>query len=187
MTLELGHLCGSPEEVVKIKRDVIVHFDEELSFLASLPTVLETPSFVFMYGGLRDRCIADNRKRSVMELTKYDRFMETEQAGSADSININWASCDVEVLHTEGSLHISATSRPAKRPGCRRTISTTAAAVTTTPTMCCRSPWRRARAAAVTPAGCIGQKGWRCGPVFRHVCRDGRRQRSDKAAKSGAM
>ncbi|MGI6201959.1 MAG: hypothetical protein ACOYID_00980 [Eubacteriales bacterium] len=104
MTLELGHLCGSPEEVVKIKRDVIVHFDEELSFLASLPTVLETPSFVFMYGGLRDRCIADNRKRSVMELTKYDRFMETEQAGSADSININWASCDVEVLHTEGSF-----------------------------------------------------------------------------------
>ncbi|MCH5184009.1 MAG: metallophosphoesterase [Oscillospiraceae bacterium] len=77
MTVELGCLCRSPEEVLRMKEPVLAHFQAEVSFLDNLPTVIETQNYIFVHGGLRERDVQENAKRGLFELLKYDRFMET--------------------------------------------------------------------------------------------------------------
>ena len=77
MTNELGCLCRSPEDVLRMKEPVLTRFQAEFSFLDNLPTVIETQNYTFVHGGLRDRNVQENSKRGLFELLKYDRFMET--------------------------------------------------------------------------------------------------------------
>lgn len=78
MTVALGCLCQSPEDVLRMKDLVLAHFQAEISFLDRLPTVIETQNYTFVHGGLRDRDVQENAKRGLFELLKYDRFMETQ-------------------------------------------------------------------------------------------------------------
>lgn len=75
MTSELGVYCTSPEDVLGVKDKVLERFRTELGFISGLPVVLETQRYVFVHGGLRDRDIAANARRSARELLKYDDFM----------------------------------------------------------------------------------------------------------------
>lgn len=78
LTNELGHISECPEDVLKLKDEVITHFSKEFDFLSSLPTIVETQNYIFVHGGLRDKELMDNCKRSLYELLKYDNFMSTE-------------------------------------------------------------------------------------------------------------
>ncbi|MBQ3229607.1 MAG: metallophosphoesterase [Clostridia bacterium] len=72
---ECGFEIGSPADILNSKETVIAHFEKEFSFLASLPTVVETQNFIFVHGGLYDKEPSANAGRSVYELTKYDSFL----------------------------------------------------------------------------------------------------------------
>lgn len=75
---ELAEVCGKtifcPEDVLKVKDEIITRFSKEFTFLSNLPTVLETQTIVFVHGGLRQKNIADNQKEEMFSLTKYDNF-----------------------------------------------------------------------------------------------------------------
>ena len=71
-----GHVLNCKEDVLQAKGDILDHFREELDFLASLPTVLETDNYVFVHGGLKKQAVADNALCGVFELTKYDAFAD---------------------------------------------------------------------------------------------------------------
>ena len=78
LTSELGYISKSPEDILKSKDQVITHFKREFDFLSGLPTIVETQNYIFVHGGLRDKCLEDNAKRELFELLKYDDFMSTE-------------------------------------------------------------------------------------------------------------
>ncbi len=72
---ECGYTINSPDDILASKQDVIAHFESEFSFIASLPTIVKTQNYVFVHGGLREKDIADNLDKGVLELTKFDAFM----------------------------------------------------------------------------------------------------------------
>lgn len=77
---ECGYKINAPEDILSSKKAITEHFKEEFDFLAGLPTVVETQSFVFVHGGLYEKEPSDNSRREAYELTKYDSFMSrTEQ------------------------------------------------------------------------------------------------------------
>ena len=76
MARECGYTLTSAEDVLRAKEVILSHFQNELSFLASRPTVLQIGDFVFVHGGLRHRNLTDNADCGVYDLTKYDRFAE---------------------------------------------------------------------------------------------------------------
>ncbi|MHB1152611.1 MAG: metallophosphoesterase [Eubacteriales bacterium] len=78
LTNELRYISECPEDILKSKDEVISHFKQEFDFLANLPTIVETQNYIFVHGGLHDKCLNDNCKRTLFELTKYDKFMNTE-------------------------------------------------------------------------------------------------------------
>lgn len=74
---ELGHRYEAPNDILKWKDEIISHFAPELDFLSGLPTIVETQNYVFVHGGLRDQALADNCRRELFELVKFDDFMST--------------------------------------------------------------------------------------------------------------
>ena len=76
LATECGYTINNPEDILRSKKDVINHFENEFNFLADLPTIVETQKYVFVHGGLRERKVSDNSGRTVLELTKYDAFAE---------------------------------------------------------------------------------------------------------------
>lgn len=76
---ELAAACGysiqSPGDVLKAKPAILTRFEDQFRFLAQLPTIVETQSFVFVHGGLREKKVSDNRNWDSWALTKYDAFM----------------------------------------------------------------------------------------------------------------
>lgn len=82
MLLELGLTCESPQALPEIRYILLAHFQRELDFLASLPTVLETQKYVFVHGGLRRQDIAENEHCDYMSLLKYDNFYSVAPAFS---------------------------------------------------------------------------------------------------------
>lgn len=72
---ECGYIIHSAEDILKSKKTVIEHFEKEFDFLAGLPTIVETQSYVFVHGGLREKETEYNQSRDIYELTKYDDFM----------------------------------------------------------------------------------------------------------------
>ena len=73
---ECGYALSCKEDVLAAKESILAHFEKELEFLASLPTVLETEDYIFVHGGLKEKVPAENTECSVFELTKYDAFAE---------------------------------------------------------------------------------------------------------------
>ncbi len=72
---ECGYSINSPEDILSAKEAVIERLESEFSFLASLPTIIETQNYVFVHGGLREKDIEGNINKGVLELTKFDAFM----------------------------------------------------------------------------------------------------------------
>ncbi len=78
MTSELGYLCRTPEDVVRSRDEVMMHFKREIDFIVNLPTILEVQNYIFVHGGLRDRTVSESLNRDSFSLMKYDSFMDTE-------------------------------------------------------------------------------------------------------------
>lgn len=76
LAAECGYTINSPEDILLSKQEVISRFENEFSFLANLPAVVETQKYIFVHGGLREKPVSDNSDKSVFELTKYDAFAE---------------------------------------------------------------------------------------------------------------
>ena len=76
LAAECGFAINTPEDILKAKEAVITRFEKEFKFLADLPTVVETQNFIFVHGGLREKNVSENSKKSVFELTKYDAFAQ---------------------------------------------------------------------------------------------------------------
>ena len=55
MARECGYTLTSADDILRAKEAILSHFQNELSFLASRPTVLQIGDFVFVHGGLRHR------------------------------------------------------------------------------------------------------------------------------------
>jgi len=79
LAAECGYTINTTEDILISKKEVITHFEKEFGFLANLPTIVETQKFIFVHGGLRKRKVSDNLNNSVMQLTKYDAFVENTQ------------------------------------------------------------------------------------------------------------
>ena len=76
LAAECGYTINSPEDILLSKQEVISRFENEFSFLANLPAVVETQKYIFVHGGLREKLVSDNSDKSVFELTKFDAFAE---------------------------------------------------------------------------------------------------------------
>ena len=76
LAAECGYALICKEDVLAAKEAILAHFEKELDFLASLPTVLETEDYIFVHGGLKEKLPNENAGCSVFELTKYDAFAE---------------------------------------------------------------------------------------------------------------
>ncbi|MBQ3128228.1 MAG: metallophosphoesterase [Clostridia bacterium] len=76
LAAECGFTINSPDDILLSKQAVITHFENEFNFLANLPAVIETQSYIFVHGGLREKQVSDNSVKGVLELTKYDAFAE---------------------------------------------------------------------------------------------------------------
>ncbi len=74
MARECGYGLTCADDVLRAKNAVITHFEKELEFLASRPTVLSLGNYVFVHGGLRHETLAENADCGVFALTKYDDF-----------------------------------------------------------------------------------------------------------------
>ncbi len=73
---EMGFMPKSGQEVFETLPTVAEHFKEELAFLESLPTVIETPCYRFVHGGLPSP-EADLSQVTPMSLMKYNWFLRT--------------------------------------------------------------------------------------------------------------
>lgn len=73
---EVGISPASGQEVFETLPIVAEHFKEELAFLESLPTVIETPHYRFVHGGLPSPD-ADISEASPLSLMKYSWFLRT--------------------------------------------------------------------------------------------------------------
>lgn len=71
---EMGFMPQSGQEVFETLPAVAEHFKEELAFLESLPTVIETPCYRFVHGGLPSPG-ADLSRVTPMSLMKYNWFL----------------------------------------------------------------------------------------------------------------
>ena len=76
MARECGYTLTCAEDVLRAKEDILTHFQHELDFLSSRPTVVQIGDFVFVHGGLRQKTLSDNADSDVYALTKYDRFAD---------------------------------------------------------------------------------------------------------------
>lgn len=77
LTKELGFISTCPEDILKSKEDIIAHFENELSFLAGLPSIVETQNYIFVHGGLYEKNADDNCSRGLYEILRYGNFMDT--------------------------------------------------------------------------------------------------------------
>jgi len=75
LALECGYNINSVEDLLESKNAVLERFEEELSFLTSLPTVVETQNYVFVHGGLAEKDVDANKDKDLFELLKRDAFM----------------------------------------------------------------------------------------------------------------
>lgn len=90
MLAELGvHLHGFAE-LMKVIPLLKSRFAPELDFLRSLPTVLETPCYRFVHGGLCHPTLQENEGLEAFSLMKYDWFARTarEQGWVMDKYTI---------------------------------------------------------------------------------------------------
>lgn len=72
---ELGMELHSAADVSAVRKAALERFEPELNFLKELPTILETPDFVFVHGGLVERTVEENRNVSPAKLLKNDSFL----------------------------------------------------------------------------------------------------------------
>ncbi len=76
LAAECGYKLNSERDVLSAKQAVIEHFEKEFSFLANLPTVIQTQNYVFVHGGLREKEVSANCDKGIFELTKFDAFTD---------------------------------------------------------------------------------------------------------------
>ena len=72
---ELGRLPQSPEDILHILPAIGAHFAPELDFLCAQPTIIETPNYRFVHGGLRHTELQANLTLHPHDLMKYDNFL----------------------------------------------------------------------------------------------------------------
>ncbi len=77
MCRELGTLPQTPEEVLDILPAVEARFAPELDFLRAQPTIIETPQYRFVHGGLRHPALEENLTCHPHDLMKFDNFLAT--------------------------------------------------------------------------------------------------------------
>lgn len=75
MTLELGYLCETTQQVIPAREAILDKFKEEFDFLSNLPTILETQNYIFVHGGVPDNDLNNLGKSSLFDYLKYDNFM----------------------------------------------------------------------------------------------------------------
>lgn len=94
LAAECGYEINSPDDILLSKQDVITHFKNEFDFLINLPTIVETQNYTFVHGGLREKHVNDNINKGVLELTKFDAFMNnTENVFGKYVIVGHWPVC----------------------------------------------------------------------------------------------
>ena len=70
MCEELGIAFSPDMDYESMRSQIMEHFAPEMEFLRRLPTVIETPDYVFVHGGIPEE------KGDAWRYMKYDRFME---------------------------------------------------------------------------------------------------------------
>lgn len=77
---ELGTLPQTPEEVLDVLPAIEAHFVSELDFLRAQPTIIETPRYRFVHGGLRHPALDENLTCHPHDLMKFDDFLATARS-----------------------------------------------------------------------------------------------------------
>lgn len=76
MGAEYGFRLRKPEDMEKLRELVIERFPEELAFLAALPTIIDTPGFLFVHGGVPSS--RGLEELSAWSCMKNDDFLSKE-------------------------------------------------------------------------------------------------------------
>ena len=82
-----------PEDVAAIRKAVTAYFQAELDFLKNLPTILETPKFTFVHGGLVCEKLEDNLQIPLDRLLKNDDFVNQGKYFSKYVVVGHWPVC----------------------------------------------------------------------------------------------
>lgn len=72
---EAGVSVKTPEEIPAAREAVVAKFQKELTFMKELPTILVTPAFTFVHGGLVHEKLEDNFHLPPFQLLKNDNFI----------------------------------------------------------------------------------------------------------------
>lgn len=75
MTAELGFICQSADELLDAQTAVLRSFENELQFLAYLPTVVETQNYIFVHAGLPDNNLKNIANYDLFDFLKLDQFV----------------------------------------------------------------------------------------------------------------
>ena len=62
---EIGYTVEQPKHILTLKDKLIAYFEKEFTFIANLPTIVETQNYTFVHGGLRDKALCENEKRNL--------------------------------------------------------------------------------------------------------------------------
>jgi len=76
MCNELNICTDSPSDMPGAKRKIRESFNDELEFLRSLPTVIETQNFIFVHGGLPTADVDSLDGGDAFDVLKNDAFMD---------------------------------------------------------------------------------------------------------------
>jgi len=76
MCSEIKIEINGPFDILKAKELVNVYFKEELDFIKSLPSIIDTQKYIFVHGGLPSEDIDSFEGTNAFQYLKNDAFME---------------------------------------------------------------------------------------------------------------
>lgn len=91
---EMRKQLGLPDDLPASAfcKELKAHFAAEFDFIANMPTILETPNFTFVHGGLRDTELFSEKNARAFDLMKFDDFLAYPISFSKPVVVGHWPS-----------------------------------------------------------------------------------------------
>lgn len=91
---EMRKQLGLPDDLPASEfcKQLRTHFAAEFDFITQMPTILETPYFTFVHGGLRDTDFFSEKNARAFDLMKFDDFLSYPISFSKPVVVGHWPS-----------------------------------------------------------------------------------------------
>lgn len=100
---ELGVELSETTDMEALRAQIRTHFAPEYAYMEGLPTILETPRYRFVHGGMPQVPLASLEGRPAREITKWDAFMDGGLCFDKYVVVGHWPVC----LYENGIMHFT--------------------------------------------------------------------------------